>query len=124
MNRLDLESAMVNDGNDIASHWTTQRKTIADRIRKYRAGFPVESGRNMAVRIVMNHLFPNRHQMLNPCNPSAMVRAYRNLVAFARGPIPGYLPCGADDAYGERQYAAGQWAAEIRAVFRRCVLVD
>jgi hypothetical protein len=53
-----------------------------------------------------------QHEFIKPTVGSLRQMA-RNLWAFAEEPIPHYLPCGADDAYGDRQDWARSHALAI-----------
>jgi hypothetical protein len=47
--------------------------------------------------------------------PEHFLKKARDLEGWAREPIPNHLPCGADDAYGDRQGEARQLARILRA---------
>jgi hypothetical protein len=47
--------------------------------------------------------------------PEHFLKKARDLEAWASSPIPSHLPCGADDAYGDRQDEARQSARILRA---------
>jgi hypothetical protein len=84
----------------------------AERLAEYRADFaPLGTGRRAKL---WRHIF---HRYQSPSRIPRLTVPYLETIAnrcwqFAEGPIPSHLPCGADDAYGERQGRAFEWAAE------------
>lgn len=113
----------VPNGRVIAERWTAERNTLAREIKSARVTYKREAKeppqpRHMAqlVRVIFRSNL--RHVPMNPTRRGAVLRAFVNCLRFSREPIPYNLPCGADDAFGERQDHARVVAAELRAIWK------
>jgi hypothetical protein len=102
--RLDFDADII---QPVVNSRTRRAKEIA-KLRRIRGEFPD------GFRIVSNDMI----RRLSPTSrakptPAELLDKAAELWEFSRQPIPHYLPCGQDDAYGEHQLRAAQCALAI-----------